>query len=58
MQRDAPRDLRAEPAYPGLLTVAFSLRHPDWTAHRRTAKCPREEPHPVAACPLWQRVKV
>lgn len=54
LQRETPRNLQAEPAYPWLTTVTLSLRSPDFTAHRRTNRCGKEYPHPISECGEWR----
>jgi len=53
--RPAPKNLTAEPPYPGLATVVFALRFPDWTYHAASARCRREEPHEILECGEWRR---
>jgi hypothetical protein len=54
LERETPRDLRAEPAYPGLTTVMLSLGSPDLTGHRRTNRCGKEYPHLISECGEWR----
>lgn len=51
--REAPINLSAEPSYPGLDTVCFSIRFPDWTIHMRTERCPKDWPHKISECGEW-----
>jgi len=48
--RDAPTNLDCEPPYPSHATVVVSIRAPEMTAHFRTERCEREEPHLIAEC--------
>jgi hypothetical protein len=48
--RQEPKNLQAEPHYPGQETVMLSMSHPDWTGHMATKRCPREDPHKVNEC--------
>ena len=52
-KRDEARNLGAEPPYPGLQTVVFSIRFPEMTAHSATERCSLEEPHLISACGEW-----
>jgi hypothetical protein len=52
--RQTPTNLQAEPPYPGLETVCFSLRFPDWTVHLKTALCEKDWPHEIAECGEWK----
>ena len=54
LERETPRNLQAEPAYPWLTMVSFSLRAPEFTAHRRTNRCGKEHPHPISECGEWK----
>jgi hypothetical protein len=55
-QRPEPRDLQAEPPYPGLERemVCFSIRFPEWTIHSYFDVCPIQEPHKIEDCLLWR----
>jgi len=48
--RDIPRNLQVEPPYPGLNTVCFSIRYPDWTIHRKSSRCGKDWPHKIDEC--------
>ena len=50
LRRRQPAECQHEPPYPGLHTVLFSIRDPDWTAHRKSKRCPQEGPHLIAKC--------
>src|ERR1700683_5354287 len=54
LKREEPRNLQAEPPYPGLHTACMSIRFPEWTSHRRSKRCPIEEPHKVEDCGEFQ----
>lgn len=45
MIREIPHSLDHEPIYPGLDTVVFSIRFPDWTIHKPSWRCDIECPH-------------
>ena len=51
--RETPRNLQAEPAYPGFDTVCMSIRYPDWTIHCKTALCDKDFPHLTHQCGEW-----
>jgi hypothetical protein len=46
--RETPHNLSAEPPYPNCDTVIFSIRAPDWTAHKRGDNCQIEQPHLIS----------
>lgn len=52
--REAPKNLHAEPPYPGLETVCFSIRSPDWTCHMKSLRCEKDWPHELGECGEWQ----
>jgi hypothetical protein len=54
LERETPRNLQAEPAYPGLTTVMLSLGSPYWTCHRRTNRCGKKHPHLITDCGEWK----
>ncbi len=55
VSREAPRDLMAEPGYPGLDTVCFLFRFPelDMTLHNPTVRCVSDCPHAISTCGEW-----
>lgn len=57
MIRRAPRNLLAEPSYPGAQhVVVFSIRFPDMTAHLPHPDCNAEPSgHLIAACGVFQK---
>lgn len=52
--RDMPRNLSAEPNYPGIQTVMFSMRFPDFTCHLKISRCEKEWPHYISDCREWK----
>lgn len=48
--RDDPTNLQAEPGYPGIQTVVFSIRSPNMTAHISSERCLIECPHLISEC--------
>jgi hypothetical protein len=55
--RDKPTNLVAEPPYPYHPTVVFSIRHPEYTAHKKTSRCAIQRPHKISECGEWQPAK-
>jgi hypothetical protein len=55
LERRTPRDLSAEPAYPGIDgMVMLSMTDPDWTGHLAHMECSIESGHLVRECGLWR----
>jgi hypothetical protein len=53
-ERRVPRNLSAEPPYPGAEhVVCFSIRFPEMSAHLPHPDCQRCEPHLVAECGVY-----
>lgn len=55
IERDAPTNCQQEPNYPNHETVIISMRYPDLTGHRVTARCAIQEPHAITECGEWKR---
>ena len=52
-EREAPRDCRNEPPYPGCQTVVFAIDAPHLTVHTPSERCAVHPPHETKLCGEW-----